>query len=697
MSATLRRRRGTDAPNDDVGVSDEAGKKRPLRVRGDRGSGTPNDTFTRAFFVLLLARLASAFFNLIHDCDETYNFWEPLHYLTHGVGFQTWEHSPEFGLRSYFYLGAHGLIAKPVAWLVGVSAPETTRATARAALSTVTRIPHARLVPFYAVRVVFALVSAFADASLTSAVSDVHPLAGSATLASLALSAGCFVYSTSFLPSTFAGVCVTFAATCNLKDQHARACAWCVAAVAWGWPFAGVAAAPFGVDCLRKLGVARTLLRVAVPLVAAVACSVAADTYFYGRLTCSAWNIVKYNVFPDVKSEGANLYGTEPFWFYFKNLTLNFAHGFPLALLGVPVSVLASTARFGRDDGSRRSHLRLVPAQAAFLFSLLLFSSLKHKEERFMYVAYSCLCVGTGSALGASFDLCVAFAKRNRSNADDAVSKANQVPKGFARRAGSGGPALYASIAVGCSLLTTAALGSSRVAALISGYAASTRAYAEGLPATVEVSTNASLVKTVCVGDKWFQFPSSFHLPHSAYRVRFLRGGFHGALPVPFSEPRGGTAFAPEGLNDRNVGEDVQRISLEEARITCDFVVEYVSSASLASDDGALEAPYLGKPRFANDADEPSTTVKNASDGSRKTRGASGSVSDGDDAHQGSRWKIIWEAPFLDAENTPALLRAFLVPWRSSRRRAYGAYRVYQKLRAASDETRAGNRESSRF
>ena len=40
---------------------------------------------------LLAVRLASAALNTVHDCDEVYNYWEPLHNLLHGFGLQTWE------------------------------------------------------------------------------------------------------------------------------------------------------------------------------------------------------------------------------------------------------------------------------------------------------------------------------------------------------------------------------------------------------------------------------------------------------------------------------------------------------------------------------------------------------------------------------------------------------------------------------
>ena len=38
----------------------------------------------------------------VPDCDEVFNYWEPLHFLHHGFGLQTWEYAPEFSLRSYF-------------------------------------------------------------------------------------------------------------------------------------------------------------------------------------------------------------------------------------------------------------------------------------------------------------------------------------------------------------------------------------------------------------------------------------------------------------------------------------------------------------------------------------------------------------------------------------------------------------------
>ena len=46
----------------------------------------------------------------IQDCDETFNYVEPLHYLLHGYGRQTWEYSPTYAIRSWTYIAMHALL-----------------------------------------------------------------------------------------------------------------------------------------------------------------------------------------------------------------------------------------------------------------------------------------------------------------------------------------------------------------------------------------------------------------------------------------------------------------------------------------------------------------------------------------------------------------------------------------------------------
>ena len=64
-----------------------------------------HNMFRAAVFVLCAAvRLLCTYLSQIPDCDEVFNYWEPLHYVLFGSGLQTWEYAPTFALRSYAYL-----------------------------------------------------------------------------------------------------------------------------------------------------------------------------------------------------------------------------------------------------------------------------------------------------------------------------------------------------------------------------------------------------------------------------------------------------------------------------------------------------------------------------------------------------------------------------------------------------------------
>lgn len=80
-------------------------------------------------------RTAAAMYSNIQDCDEgekslldiipclmsaVFNFWEPLHYLHRGYGFQTWETAPIYAIRSWAYILLHLPVAKVVTALLGI-------------------------------------------------------------------------------------------------------------------------------------------------------------------------------------------------------------------------------------------------------------------------------------------------------------------------------------------------------------------------------------------------------------------------------------------------------------------------------------------------------------------------------------------------------------------------------------------------
>ncbi|XP_059815332.1 alpha-1,2-mannosyltransferase ALG9-like [Hypanus sabinus] len=67
--------------------------------------------WSTAFKCLISARFCAALLSNVSDCDEAFNYWEPTHFLLYGTGFQTWEYSPAYAVRSYAYLWLHALPA----------------------------------------------------------------------------------------------------------------------------------------------------------------------------------------------------------------------------------------------------------------------------------------------------------------------------------------------------------------------------------------------------------------------------------------------------------------------------------------------------------------------------------------------------------------------------------------------------------
>ena len=135
---------------------------------------------------------------------------------------------------------------------------------------------------------------------------------------------------------------------------------------------------------------------------------IAIDSLAYGRTTIVPWNIIKYNIFGD-SSRGPDLYGTEPTHFYLANLLLNFNILTPLALLSLPALAVtyvvdynrlggptktASTVDKEKDmaQGSRSSPYTLLAFRLApFYLWFAILTSQAHKEERFMFPAYTML------------------------------------------------------------------------------------------------------------------------------------------------------------------------------------------------------------------------------------------------------------------------------------------------------------------
>lgn len=106
MASTTRQRRPSSS---DQSSSSETYSKLDKPGRSDgREEVDKRLGWTLPLFALGMLRYMSATSNIIHDCDEVFNYWEPLHYLLFKSGFQTWEYRsrtpPLYAYTLYVYL-----------------------------------------------------------------------------------------------------------------------------------------------------------------------------------------------------------------------------------------------------------------------------------------------------------------------------------------------------------------------------------------------------------------------------------------------------------------------------------------------------------------------------------------------------------------------------------------------------------------
>ena len=139
-----------------------------------------NARFWQLLAVFVAVNAVAAALNHIDDTDETYGYYEPLHFMMYGYGFQTWEYSHEFGLRSYVFLLPMALVGQALQAALSLSKVQT----------------------FYALRLVLGTFTAVAESAFVSAIDAVFgPSMGTFTFVFMLTSAGVLYAATSFLPS----------------------------------------------------------------------------------------------------------------------------------------------------------------------------------------------------------------------------------------------------------------------------------------------------------------------------------------------------------------------------------------------------------------------------------------------------------------------------------------------------------------
>ncbi|KAI1639082.1 Alg9-like mannosyltransferase [Biscogniauxia mediterranea] len=495
-----------------------------------------------AFYIFLAANLISALFAPIQDCDETFNYWEPTHYLSHGYGLQTWEYSPDYAIRSWFYVGLHAVIGNIRRLL-----------------------PHStKVAEFYFIRYVLAFICALCQVLLFRVVSfTLNSRIGLFFLMATVMSPGNFHASTAYLPSSFAMYMSLLGAAAFMNWRGGLRTSW---GIWWfavggilGWPFASALCAPFMVEeaFFAVLGDREQFFQATLRVIRGVtagliliALDTAINTFFYRKLEIVPWNIVKYNIFSS--TGGPSLYGTEPWTFYFRNLAINFNIWFVLALLSLPLFLIqkaVSSKHHGFQSG-----LRTLVFLAPFYMWLGIFTSQPHKEERFMYPAYPFI------ALNAAIALHIILSALGTSDPKTLVGKI---------------PSQFKLLVVTSVILLSLDIGVARVIGIYNAYSAPLRLYGPLGAGVIGQQGLGRRGDTVCFGKEWYRFPSSYFLPRDMH-AKFIRSEFRGLLPGEFSEAQTGFGFwsgtwlPTRGMNDRNQEDMAKYVDVRQ----CSFLVD---------------------------------------------------------------------------------------------------------------------------
>lgn len=67
----------------------------------------------------------------------------------------------------------------------------------------------------------------------------------------------------------------------------------------------------------------------------------------------------------------------------------------------------------------------------------------------------------------------------------------------------------------------------------------------------------------ICVGKEWYRFPSNFFLPTEHVELNFIKSGFTGQLPKPYS-PETQTWGIPSDMNEKNIEEPSRYVRIEQ-------------------------------------------------------------------------------------------------------------------------------------
>ncbi|KAL0240871.1 hypothetical protein GEMRC1_006107 [Eukaryota sp. GEM-RC1] len=479
--------------------------------------------------VLFAVRLALSCLVPIDDCDETLNYYEPLHYLIHDKGLQTWEYSPEFSLRSYFYLFLIGWPAflSKFSLLSFISKP----------------------VSFYLIRLWLVCLYSLSEHFLLK---SLKPLIYPDFIRYFAILSTFFVpiikASTSFLPSASSLILFNLANASFYSNQPTLTLFFVSATVLWAWPFAGLCFLPLILlslfNLLRIHSFFNVILRCTLVFLASFLPQFLVDSYMYSKPTVASLNIVMYNVFSSGK--GPELYGVEPWYYYLLNLSIN--GGFLVLLTFIALGLLLIYAyRLCKSIPVPLLFFSTLQLGLPFFIWTFFMSVQPHKEERFLQpVLTSIVALMTFVLIKM-----MVFADTSKK------SKFLKIPFRYV--------SLILKLIVFSSIVLHILFNLSRLFALHHNYNAP-------LPVYNQFYSNTLLEKNkiLCLGKEWHRFQTHFFVPEGI-RLEFFDSGFTGQLPQYYSDVSK-TFKIQTGFNDLNLGDPERFFAIDE----CDYAIDLI-------------------------------------------------------------------------------------------------------------------------
>jgi len=604
----------------------------------------------------------------IMDCDETFNYWEVVHFLLfreddnnsidnsisdgNNLGFQTWEYANEFALRTYAYLTPLVFIAQIYLYIIRIFPfPSWCWSLLTDQIFDPSR--SSKIAVFVLLRSTLGACMAYAEVSFCRAIveqgeiidnadNNKHTisdgddddkrkknqtgynastgtiytrswfaLVGWVTEFLLISSAGTAHSAAALLPSSTLMGLWLFAAAAFLRSQNGRFCILAIiATLAIGWPFGVLMLVPLGIGVLAREQerLVTFIFTWIVPVTIIVQGFVMlVDYQHYGRLVSPLWNILLYNT----QAGGDELYGVEPLSYYIKNLLLNLNYVAVVGFVGVlPLLWSLVTSSSTWKDG----WILMAPL---YLWLALVIPR-PHKEERFLFPIYPCLCLGAAIVSVSFVQVLLGHPWRTKLQQERRKEKITSIRVHI----------IFLMII----WIPAAIISWSRIIALSKYYSAPLLLYAqisdaifeEDMPPKVETNSNskADITKTVvCTCGEWYRFPSSFFIESESSEVifGFAPSTFNGQLPHHFSKEGSGPTSSSSTIiqfNDKNQPESGSYTSLEE----CDFLVEL------------------------------STSLHSCTENQR--------------TNVGIKWQPIIQVPFFDAETTTSTLhRTLYIPY----------------------------------